>query len=103
MTGEFKFDLHMTIIYLVVDYFGEGPLPMMMQLIPVAYFNLSPVAVIHGVSSRFDILYSRDPFCDILDQCETYLVSVEYCPGDYGPLGLESARFRSPRRSLATS
>lgn len=32
----------------VVDYFGEGPLPMMMQLIPVAYFNLSPVAVIHG-------------------------------------------------------
>jgi len=32
----------------VFDYFGEGPVPMMMQLIPVAYFNLSPVAVIHG-------------------------------------------------------
>ena len=59
MTGEFEFDLHLTVNYLVVDYFGEGPLPMMMQLIPVAYFNLSPVAVIHGVSSRFDILYSR--------------------------------------------
>ena len=38
---------------LVVDYFGEGPIPMLMQLIPVAYFNLSAVAVIHGVSLKF--------------------------------------------------
>ena len=37
----------------MVDYFGEGPIPMLMQLIPVAYFNLSAVAVIHGVSSYF--------------------------------------------------
>jgi len=32
----------------VFDYMFEGPVPMLAQLIPVAYFNLSSVAVIHG-------------------------------------------------------
>jgi hypothetical protein len=35
----------------VPDYFGEGPIPMMMQLIPTLAFGLSSTAVIHGVSS----------------------------------------------------
>ena len=33
----------------VVDYFGEGPIPMMMQLVPTMAFGLSSTAVIHGV------------------------------------------------------
>jgi len=33
----------------VVDYFGEGPIPMMMQLVPTIAFGLSSTAVIHGI------------------------------------------------------
>ena len=37
----------------VVDYFGEGPIPMILQLLPTMSLGLSSVAVIHGVSLFF--------------------------------------------------
>jgi len=33
----------------IIDYFGEGPIPMMFQLIPTVALRFSSVAVIHGI------------------------------------------------------
>ena len=51
----------------VLDYFGEGPIPMMMQLIPTVLFGFSSVAVIHGVSIVIVIVKSLKYFIDLFE------------------------------------
>lgn len=52
-----KADIALSGYYMtLIDYFGEGPIPMLAQLLPTIFFASSSTAVIHGI--YLNILYA---------------------------------------------